>query len=102
MFLGPALVTFVFASFRLRRKILEAGKLEIEPEQIKALYHVSQNKLSPLKWGLVGLFAGMGLIVIQFLPFDANTTLPWGIEITCIAIGFLIYYFVAKNMSSEA
>lgn len=99
IFGGISSMIFVILSFRLKRRILEAGKLELGPEQIKALYGGAKNPLHALKWGLLGLFSGIGLIVIQFIPFGPNSPLPWGIEISLIASAFLLYYYIASKKS---
>lgn len=97
LFLGVALIVNIFNTFRMKRRVLEAGKLELEPEQIKALYAPGDNKLAALKWGLIAFCSGIGLIIIHFLPFGPESPLPWGIEITCVAAGFLGYYFLATQ-----
>lgn len=103
IFGGIALILYVSASFKLRNKILNAGKLELEPNQIKALFEdIELSKTTPLKWGLILFFGGLGLIVINYLSVDINSTLPWGIEIVALSLGYLIYYVLtkAKEVSS--
>lgn len=99
LFGGTALITRIITDHRFRNKLINAGKLEIDPELIKSLVAKKEpNQLDALKWGLIGLSAGMGLIIIHFAQFDMNSPLPFGIEITAIAAGFLAYFFIARNM----
>jgi len=102
IFGGIALVIHLITSHRLKVRIINAGKLELDPEMVKALYRSSSdNKLASLKWGLVSLLGGIGLIIIEFCQFEINSALPWGIELASVATGFLLYFFIAKQMESE-
>ena len=55
------------------------------------------SKQSALKWGLIVLFGGLGLIIIDAMGLDGDDAMPYGIEAVCIAIGFLIYYAMVKK-----
>ncbi len=66
-------------------------------KSISASAHPEMNKYPALKWGLLFFFAGIGLITIEYLDFNYNSTLPFGILSTSIALGFLVYYFLIKN-----
>lgn len=55
------------------------------------------NRQSALKWGMVVLFGGLGLILLSFVPYDYNSPLPFGIEAVMISSGFLVYYFIEKK-----
>lgn len=99
LFGGTALLTRIITDHRFRNKIVNAGKLDLDPELIKSFVAKREpNQLEALKWGLIGFSAGVGLIVIHFAQFDMNSPLPFGIEITAIAAGFLAYFFIARNM----
>jgi len=98
IFGGSALITYIIASFRLRSRIVKAGKLDLDPNQISSLFQrIEFLKTTPLKWGLVLLCGGIGLIIINYVSYDASSTLPWGIEVVSLSIGYLLYYFVLKN-----
>ncbi len=105
-----AIATIVksFSDHFLRKKIVEkAGSLEnFGPELSESLKSLSANsevnRYPSLKWGLLFLFAGIGLILIEYFDYDYNSTLPFGILSASIALGFLIYYFIIKNESKES
>lgn len=98
IFGGSALMTFIIASFRLRSRIVKAGKLDLDPEQIKSLFQkIEFANTTPLKWGLILLCGGIGLIIINYLSYEPTSTLPWGIEIVSLSVGYLLYYFALKN-----
>lgn len=102
IFGGTALIVYIISSFRLRTKILRAGKLDLTPEQIKALYkNVSMTAEAPLKWGLILFSGGLGLVLIDFLNADLHSTLPWGIEVIFVSMGFLTYYALTKNKADK-
>ncbi len=100
LFGGTALLTRIITDHRFRNKIVNAGKLDLDPELIKSFVAKREpSKLEALKWGLIGFSAGIGLIVIHFAEFELNSPLPFGIELTAIAGGFLAYFFIARNMN---
>lgn len=88
----------IIASFnhRLKKQILESGRTD--HDLLKILSERSKNSSEVLKWGLVFFFGGLGLVVLQFIRYDADSaTLPFGIEAMFIAVGFLLYYFIMKR-----
>ncbi len=98
IFCGPALIIYIVSSFRLRNRILDAGKLDLDPGQIRGLFRrIEFSKTTPLKWGLILLCGGIGLIIISYVSYDATSTLPWGIEVVTLSIGSLLYYFILKS-----
>lgn len=105
-----AIVSIVrsFSEHTLRKKIIDkAGDLDkLGPEFSESLKsigsNVEQNRYPSLKWGLLFLFAGIGLILIEFFGYNYNSTLPFGILSACVAVGFLLYYFILKNESKRS
>lgn len=101
-----------FTDFLLRRKIIKAGHFEnagILDQKIASISPENQeaNKYPSLKWGLVAFFAGIGFIIInQMSPslsnrdnynsFMENSTLPFGIELVSISLGFIIYFLIVN------
>jgi hypothetical protein len=88
----------IIASFnhRLKKQIIESGRTD--DDLLKVLSEKAKNSSEVLKWGLVFFFGGLGLVVLQFIHYDADSaTLPFGIEAMFIAVGFLLYYFIMKR-----
>ncbi len=104
VFFGIYHLIKMFTDFLLRRKIIKAGHIEkagiLDP--VSAISE--ENKYPTLKWGLVSLMAGAGLILIDLLyqggriewVKEYNALLPFGIELVFIASGFLIYFFIVN------
>jgi len=97
-----------FTDFLLKRKIIKSGhfeKAEILEQKITE-QSGEVNKYPSLKWGLVALLGGVGLIVIEILriqgrvDFGEQALLPVGIELVFISLAFLIY-FVIVNFSNK-
>lgn len=84
---------------RLRSRIVSSGLTD--EKVIKGLFAGQKdNKYSSLKWGLIILFAGIGLVVLEFIPYNYDSPLPYGIVGGFIALGFLIYFFVVDGKQS--
>jgi hypothetical protein len=104
IFFGLYHIIKMFTDFLLKRKIIKAGHIEkagiLDP--VSSLSE--ENKYPTLKWGLVCIFAGAGLILIELMSRggqiqwvkDYNSLLPIGIELTFIAAGFLVYFFIVS------
>lgn len=68
-------------------------------EDAQAIFkrHADENKYSALKWGLIILFGGLALILIEYIPTSPESPLPYGLLAFFISFGFLIYYFMVKK-----
>lgn len=93
-----------FTDFFLKRRLIEKAQVNegfssALSESIRSLtVKGEENKYPALKWGLVCLFAGIGLISIEYLQFDYRSSpLPYGIILASVAIGFLFYFFIARK-----
>ncbi|WP_370086278.1 DUF6249 domain-containing protein [Ekhidna sp.] len=81
-------------NYSLKKKLID--KDMVNPETAN-LFKKQDNKQSALKWGLIVLFGGLGLIIIDSMGLDGDEAMPYGIEAVCISIGFLIYYAMMKK-----
>ncbi|TWV90901.1 hypothetical protein [Chitinophaga pinensis] len=85
-----------FLNYRLRRRMLDAGP--IDDNALKLLPTIPKTSSDMLKWGIILFFAGLGLIVLEFIPFNVESSpLPYGVETVFIATGFLVYYFLISR-----
>jgi len=106
VFFGLYSILKVLTDYLLRRKIVKSG--HIDKAGILETIEGETNKYPTLKWGLVTLFAGVGMILIQILSragrlnWDqgADAFLPVGIELVFIAAGFLVFFFIATTKKS--
>ncbi len=96
IFAITATVIKTYLNYRLKKRILDAGP--VDDNLLKLVPAFSQMNTEMLKWGVILLFGGLGLIVLEFIPYTIETSpLPFGIETVFIAIGFLVYFYMVKN-----
>ena len=105
VFFGLFHIIKMFTDFLLKRKIIKAGHVDkagiLDPVSAVS----EENKYPTLKWGLVTLFAGAGLILIESLSRggqvqwvkEYSSLLPIGIELAFIAAAFLVYFFIVNS-----
>jgi len=111
VFFGVYSLIKVFTDYLLKRKIVKAGHIEKAGILDPVVSSEEVKRYPNLKWGLVALLAGAGLILIEILgrtgaivwQDGSDSFLPFGIELVAISLGFLIYFFIvnAKNMKSR-
>jgi hypothetical protein len=83
-------------NYRIKMHMIRSGHLD--ENAIRALNQSAVDfKLDNLKWGIILLFGGIGLIVLEYVKYEYESPLPYGIEAVCLAFGFLTYYLIAKN-----
>ena len=58
-------------------------------------------KYSSLKWGLIILFAGLSLIIMEYVQTQPDSPLPYGLFAVSVSLGFLIYFFVVKKETGK-
>jgi hypothetical protein len=97
---GAAVYFFVrvMTDYILKKKMIEKGFVNDETQAIFK-QHAGDNKYPSLKWGLIIFFAGLSLIVMEYIPRGPESPLPYGLFAVCVSFGFLIYYFLMKNDS---
>ncbi|MEM6830754.1 MAG: DUF6249 domain-containing protein [Bacteroidota bacterium] len=88
------LIITTATNFVLKKKLIEKNMINSETSN---LFRSVSSKQNALKWGLIILFAGIGLIVIAAARLDGESAMTYGIEAVSISIGFLTYYFLIKN-----
>lgn len=91
-------VTRAITDSRVRRRLLESNTSPELAAAIVAPPHREPVLGDTLKWGLVVGAVGVALIVLQFLPFDADDPIASGILMLSAAIALLGYYRVARRM----
>ena len=92
------LFTRALTDYFLKKRIVQSG---LGPEEMKELLKKQQqSKYSSLKWGLIILFGGLGLLVISAVPYQQDYPFPFGILAVSVSLGFLIYYFMVKKEDS--
>ncbi|MCU7618441.1 hypothetical protein NZ698_14670 [Chryseobacterium sp. PBS4-4] len=90
-----SIVIVVLTNYDLKKKIL--NKENIDDKMFIILNNLTGFGSEMLKWGIILLFGGIGLIVLEFLPYNENSSLPYGVMTVFVSLGFLTYYFLMKN-----
>ena len=99
--LGAAIYAFVKAmtDYILKKKMIEKGFVN---DDTQAIFKNNENyKYSSLKWGLIVLFAGLSLIIMEFVQTSPESPLPYGLFAVSVSLGFLIYYFIVKKEAGK-
>jgi hypothetical protein len=100
--LGLAVYFFtkVVTDYILKKKMIEKGFVNDDTQAIfKQHASAVGNKYSSLKWGMIALFAGLSLIIMEFIPVRPDSPLPYGLFAVSVSVGFLIYYFIVQKES---
>lgn len=98
--LAFGLVTFtrILTEYFIRKKLVDKGLVGDDATHILKKQSEVATKYGSLKWGLIILFGGIGLILAEVIGYDWElTAMPYGIVTVCISIGFLIYYYIVKD-----
>ncbi|MTI32504.1 hypothetical protein [Xanthovirga aplysinae] len=107
-FYGISIVIKAITSYQFKKSVLNSGSLDVgNLKDTLSLLESNRkpNKENALKWGLIMLFGGAGLIwldVYGFDRFDENSLMTYGIELAFIAGGFLSYFFILKSQEKKA
>lgn len=96
--IGGSIILFTrtISDYILKKKMIEKGYVN---EDTQAIFkrNTDENRFSSLKWGLIILFAGLSLVLMDFIDYDTRSPLPYGLFSVFVSLGFLIYYFIVKK-----
>jgi hypothetical protein len=105
---GPTLVLVGFFAFVLcmtkvlsdnwtKRKLVEA---RVSDDVVRTLFRKESDPemFAALKWGIVLVSLGLGLIVTQHLHTSFQEPLAWGVVLVFGGAGLLAYYAVARAL----
>ena len=84
----------ILTNYSLKKKLIDKNMVN---EDTSNLFKTISSKQNALKWGLISLFGGFGLIIIDSMDLDGDDAMPYGIIAVCVAIGFLLYYFIVNR-----
>ncbi len=106
MILGPlaiGLILFVktITTYYLKKKMVDKGYVDQESIAIIAEEKQKDNRMSTLKWGLVVSFAGLALIILEFIDYGPESPLPYGIFALSVSLGFLLYFVISGGLTKK-
>jgi len=90
------LFTKTLTEYILKKKMIDKGFVNDDAQAIFKR-QTDENKFSSLKWGLIILFAGISLVIMEYIPTTPESPLPYGLFAIAVSMGFLIYYFMVKK-----
>ena len=88
--------TKVMTDYILKKKMIDKGFVNDDTQAIFK-QHTADGKFSSLKWGLIIFFAGLSLVIMEFIPTTPDSPLPYGLFAVSVSLGFLIYYFILRK-----
>lgn len=100
--LGFSITAFAktLTDYVLKKKMIDKGFVNNDAQSIFK-QHTAENKFSSLKWGLILFFAGISLVMMEYIPTSPESPLPYGLFAIAISLGFLIYYVIVKKNPPE-
>jgi peptidoglycan/LPS O-acetylase OafA/YrhL len=99
-FILIAIFILALYNHRLKKRIIDAGPLD--ETGLKFLAQLSGSGNEAVKWGLLLLSAGIGFVVMEFVPYSAeDSPVPYGVEMIFVAIGFLLYYLFLRRQKNS-
>jgi hypothetical protein len=100
--LGTSIIvlTKTITDYILKKKMIDKGFVN---EDVQALFknHTEDNKYTSLKWGLIILFAGLSLMLMEYIPVSPESPFPYGLFAVSVSLGFLIYYFLMRREQNK-
>ncbi len=99
-FWGFVSIIKAISEYRILNKLTEKNVAGIKINDLDI-----PNFSSPihnLKWGIIILLGGLGLVLLYLLDVSSDSPLPYGIESIFIAFGFIIYFFIEKKSNVES
>lgn len=90
-------LTKVLSDNWTKRKLIEA---RVSDDAIRSLFRKESDPemFAALKWGMVLVALGLGLMVSQYLPGRFDQPLAWGVVLVFGGAGLLAYYAVARAL----
>ena len=100
---GAAVYFFasIMTSYILKKKMIEKGFVNDDTQAIFKQHVSTENKYSSLKWGLITFFAGLSLIIMEYVPVQPQSPLPYGLFAVAVSLGFLTYHFFVKKENEK-
>ncbi len=95
IFAGIFSIIRAILNYKLKRKLIDSG--QVDEKSVNILSEQEEGRFTALKWGLVILFGGLGLVLLEFIPHHVNSPFPYGLVASFVAVGFLIYYFLVRK-----
>ena len=96
---GAALYYFtkVMTDYMLKKRMIEKGYVNEDTQSIFKNHEEGGNRYASLKWGLIAFFAGVSLVLMEYIPTRGDSPLPYGLFAIFVSIGFLLYFVLMRR-----
>ena len=96
--IGTSITIFTktLTDYILKKKMIDKGFVNDDAQAIFKR-QTNENKFTSLKWGLIIFFAGISLVIMEYVPTTPESPLPYGLFTVAVSFGFLIYYFLVRK-----
>jgi hypothetical protein len=90
--------------YKTRKSLIDKGMVN---EKVRFLSKYENGFMGSLKWGLVLLGIGVGLLIYKIVPASTfvyrgdEEVFAFGMMSLCAGVGLVIYYFIASSMSKK-
>lgn len=92
--------TKVVTDYILKKKMIEKGYVNEDTQAIFRNQEAS-GRYGSLKWALLAFFAGVALILMEFVDVRPDSTMPYGIFAVALSLGFFIYYYLVRKETTK-
>ena len=84
-----------------RKHMIEKGLVGEEAAKMFKDDSAGTNLPSSLKWGMVLLFVGVVIVILQLLPTYVSSEIYFGVMLIAAGVAMLIYYGLALMKANE-
>jgi hypothetical protein len=104
VFFGIYHIMKLISEHFLKSRLIKSGHVDKAGILERPAPSAEANRYPSLKWGLVALTTGLGFIIIEVMrQVDSsmidyhNASLPIGILLVFVSLGFLAYFFIINR-----
>jgi Domain of unknown function (DUF6249) len=90
-----AFITRTLSDNRVRRELINI-KADAATVENLFLRSRSENPDNSLKWGIVGLFIGISLVLVELIDLDADQAMTYGLVFMSGGGGLLVFYTIKR------
>lgn len=102
VFWGTVTIMRIDKESRIKSRMIELGHLEPEKQWITQKSINVADTYSNLKYGIVLVSVGIGLVIVNDLDLDHNAPIIFGLLAIVAGLGFLIYFAIMKYLYRKA
>ncbi|MCB0654973.1 MAG: hypothetical protein KDC57_02490 [Saprospiraceae bacterium] len=94
---GIVMLTRTLTDYFLRKRMIDRGILGEDAHEL--LTQQTDSRHNTLKWGLIILWGGIGLIINSLIGETSDPMLQLGIFAVSLSVGFLLYFILTRILN---